>query len=257
MFEADALCPRLRSKCESSSRKNTDVSRATLVVVLSPKLRRITIACACVAMSGLLAAIGADVWVGRQASTFCHDTVDRVCDAPVALVLGCSERLADGRPNLYFRRRIEAAADLYRAGKIQAFIVSGDNHSHECDEPTAMKTALVARGVPENRIYCDFAGFRTLDSVIRAERVFGQRQFVIVSQRFHAERAVYLARQRGIEAFALCAQGVDGVASIRARTREMLARAAAVLDTELLATEPRFLGPRVDVVVTADLGVDR
>lgn len=135
-----------------------------------------------------------ELWVSAVAAAECHESVTDVPRAPVALVLGCSETLPDGRDNLYFARRMDAAAELFHRGGVGHLIVSGDNHSSDYDEPTAMKAALVERGVPEERIHCDYAGFRTLDSVVRAELVFGQRSFVVVSQRPHAERAVFLAR---------------------------------------------------------------
>lgn len=214
-----------------------------------PRLAKIGLAC--VLAAGVVA-IAMDAWVGAQASDACFEELERVPEAPVALVLGCSPRLADGRTNLYFARRIDAAVELYRSGRIHALIVSGDNRRADYDEPTAMKAALVAAGVPEERVYCDFAGFRTLDSVARADLVFGQRRIVVVSQRFHVERAVYLARQRGIEAFGYCARAVGGSSGLRVRAREVIARAAALVDAHVLHTEPRFVGPRVEVLLAAD-----
>ncbi|MCY3002817.1 MAG: YdcF family protein, partial [Planctomycetota bacterium] len=144
---------------------------------------------------------------------------------------------------------MDAASELFHSGKVERLIVSGDNHTVEYDEPTAMKAALVERGVPEERIHCDYAGFRTLDSVVRAELVFGQRSFVIVSQRFHAERAVFLARSRGLEAWGFCAVAVGGGAGLRMRARETVARTAAVLDAHVLGTQPKFLGEAVELDV--------
>ena len=191
--------------------------------------------------------VGSELWVRNVAAAECHERVEDVPHAPVALVLGCSETLPDGRSNLYFVRRMDAAAELFHAGTVGRLIVSGDNHVVEYDEPTAMKTALVERGVPEERIHCDYAGFRTFDSVVRAELVFGQRSFVVVSQRSHAERAVFLARSRGLEVSGYCATAVGGAAGLRQRARETIARAAAVLDAHLLGTQPKFLGELVEL----------
>lgn len=171
-------------------------------------------------------------------------------DAPVALVLGCAEKIAGGRTNLYFKRRIDAAAELYHSGKVRALIVSGDNSHKEYDEPTAMKHALERAGVPPERVYCDFAGLRTLDSVVRANAIFGQSRFIVVSQRFHTERAVYLARSRGLEAFGFDAQAVGGGAGLRTRAREWVARLAAVIDTAL-DTQPKYLGPPVEIAANS------
>lgn len=113
-----------------------------------------------------------------------------------------------------------------------------------------MKEALITAGVPENRIYCDYAGFRTLDSMVRAKAVFGQERIVIVSQHFHNERAVYLAQSRNIDAVGLNAEDPDltRLTAIKNVVREALARVAAVLDAELLQTQPKFLGPEIKIV---------
>ncbi|HUR27902.1 MAG TPA: ElyC/SanA/YdcF family protein [Planctomycetota bacterium] len=198
-----------------------------------------------------------DNWVARVASGRCFESVADVPEAPVALVLGCSEHLPDGRRNLYFARRIAAAAELFHANKVEALIVSGDNHCAEYDEPGAMKAALVAAGVPEEKLVCDFAGFRTLDSVVRARRVFGQNRLIVVSQRFHCERAVFLARAHGIEAFGLDAAAVGGAAGLRTRLREAAARTIAALDVSLLGTEPKFLGPPVEIGGLASTSIRR
>lgn len=164
-----------------------------------------------------------------------------------ALVLGCSKKLPNGRENRFFVQRIIAAADLYQAGKCSALIVSGDNSVTGYDEPTDMKDALVAAGVPEDRIHCDYAGFRTLDSVVRARKIFGQSRILIVSQRTHTERALYLAHAHGLDAFGF--QAPEPVLSDTLRwknqAREFLARVQAVLDVWILRTQPKFLGPPV------------
>ncbi|MDF1860822.1 MAG: ElyC/SanA/YdcF family protein [Verrucomicrobiales bacterium] len=102
--------------------------------------------------------------------------------------MGCSEFLANGRTNLYFRYRMEAAAEAFHQGKYRFLIVSGDNSRKEYNESEAMRNALFRRGVPYSRIYEDFAGFRTLDSVVRAKEIFGQKMLLVISQRFHNER---------------------------------------------------------------------
>jgi len=192
-----------------------------------------------------------DAWVARCARGRCFTSVTELPAAPVGLVLGCSEFLPDGRRNLYFQRRIDAAAELFRSGKVRALLVSGDNHRADYDEPTSMKAALVRAGVPQQFVACDFAGFRTLDSVLRAQRVFGQDRLLVVSQRFHAERAVFIARQHGIEAFGFDAAAVGGAAGLKTRLRETLARVAAVLDVAVLDTRPKFHGPAVHVELAA------
>lgn len=160
----------------------------------------------------------------------------------VALVLGTSPT-TNGRKNLFFVARMEAASELYRLGKVRHIIVSGDNRRAEYDEPTAMREALIASGVPDAAITRDYAGFRTLDSVVRARDVFGQSRVTIVSQEFHDARAIFIAQDHGIDAIGLAASDVAGARGFVVRARETLARTLAVLDTKVLGTRPHFPGP--------------
>lgn len=175
--------------------------------------------------------------------------VNALPEMPVAVVLGTSARLADGRANLFFLPRMEAAAALFKAGRVKTLIVSGDNGTQGYDEPTEMKRVLVQLGIPEAKIICDYAGFRTLDSVVRAKEVFGQQRVIFVSQQFHNARAIYLARAFGIEAWGLNAKDVPVALSMKTFLREKLACVKAVLDVNVLGTQPKFLGEKVAVPV--------
>ncbi len=204
---------------------------------------------------GVLAAVilavvfGCEWRISRAAKGRCFDEADLVPETPVAVVLGASPRLADGRANLFFLPRLESAAALFKAGRVKALIVSGDNGTRGYDEPTEMKRLLVQMGVPEARVICDFAGFRTLDSVVRAKEVFGQTRVVFVSQRFHNERAIYLARAAGMEAHGLNARDVSVAVAPKTFLREKLACVKAVLDVTVLNTRPKFLGEKIAVPV--------
>lgn len=165
----------------------------------------------------------------------------------VALVLGCSPTLKSGRANWYFENRITAAAALFQAGKVDYLLVSGDNHAATYDEPGAMRDALVKRGVPADRVALDYAGFSTLDSVVRAQKVFGLSELCIVSQRDHAQRAVYIAQSKGIAAIAYPAKDVTARHGLRTRLRESLARVSTLLDVHILGRKPRFLGPAIEI----------
>lgn len=162
----------------------------------------------------------------------------------VGLVLGCSPKLSDGRENLFFARRIAAAAELFAAGRVEYLLLSGDNSRADYDEPSEMRRALIRAGVPAPRLVLDYAGFRTLDSVVRAKDVFGLDEVIIVSQHFHNERAVYLARARGLKAFGFDAKDVGGPEGLRMAGREAASRLFAVLDVNVFHTRPRFAGPR-------------
>lgn len=161
----------------------------------------------------------------------------------VALVLGANPSLPDGRRNRFFDFRMDTAAALWHAGKARILLVSGDNGTDHYDEVTHMRASLISRGVPASVIVRDHAGFRTLDSVVRCATVFGVHRPLIVSQRWHVERALYLADHRGVDAIGVAAADLDQVDAPRTHIREYFARAKAVLDVELLGTQPRFPGP--------------
>ena len=174
------------------------------------------------------------------------DEAAEVPEADVALVFGCKKTF-QGRQNLYFKHRIEAAADLWKAERVKCFIVSGDNHSHDYNEPQDMKDALIAAGVPEAKIVCDYAGLRTLDSVVRAKEIFGVEKIILISQKFHNERAAYLAESVGLEVVGLNAQSVTGPAARKTDSREKLARVKMWLDVNVLKTDPKFLGQKEEL----------
>ena len=160
----------------------------------------------------------------------------------VALVLGTAKHVQGGRLNWYYQPRIEAAAKLFHAGKVRGIVVSGDNGRPEYDEPTQMKADLIALRVPAKFITCDYAGFRTLDSVHRLERVFQQSNYIVVSQEFHVQRALYIANARGHNAIGLAVRTPGGFWGSKVRLREILARTKALLDVNILQTNPKYLG---------------
>ena len=194
----------------------------------------------------LLALVFADSFVRTASDGDIFASASSVPRHDFGLVLGTSPRSRGGRPNPYFVRRIDAAVALYDAGAVRALVVSGDNANRTYNEPAAMKRALIERGVPEDRIWQDFAGLRTLDSIVRMHAVFGRPRFVVVSQRFHLERALFLADHFDIEAIGFAAEGASSVGYLLVRLREYPARVKALLDVYLLNTGPRFLGEPVD-----------
>ncbi len=139
----------------------------------------------------------------------------------------------------------------FAPAKVEYLVVSGDNHIKGYDEPQDMKDALVEVGVPADRIYCDYAGFRTLDSIVRVREIFGQTAIIVVSQQFHNQRAIFIARHRGIDAIGFNAAEVDAYNSFRTKCREVLARANMLIDLFVWQREPKFLGPKVNLPATA------
>lgn len=140
---------------------------------------------------------------------------------------------------------MEAAKTLFAKGKVRHFILSGDNHSKNYDEPEAMRQALIKFGVPDSVMTLDYAGFRTFDSVLRSKVVFGQHSVLIVSQKFHNERAVYLARQKGMEATGYNAAMPQNYGGFKTLLRETFARVKALLDVKILRTKPKFYGEAI------------
>lgn len=180
-----------------------------------------------------------NVQVTIETKKLLYKDVSVVPPHKVGLLLGTNPYLKNGNPNKYFTYRIEAAVALYEAGKIQYILVSGDNHKLGYNEPEEMKQALISKGVPEDRIVLDYAGFRTLDSVVRAKEVFGNEQFIIISQQFHNERALFLALHNDIKAVGFNAQDVTAYYGFKTRLREYLARTKLFLDLQW-GVKPKF-----------------
>lgn len=181
--------------------------------------------------------------ITRTTSKQLYNSVNEIPYNHVGLVLGTSKALRNGVLNPYFTYRMEAAAELYHAGKIQYLIVSGDNHTKGYDEPSDMENYLNKLGIPKSKIVKDYAGFRTFDSVIRANKVFGQTKLTIISQKFHNERALFICNHNNIDAIAYNAK--DVFSTPRNSTREYLAKFKAVLDVFVLGTTPKFLGKKI------------
>lgn len=193
-----------------------------------------------------LIVIIADQVVSRAAE-YTYNDASLIPYNKVAVILGTSKYLSDGRYNEFFSNRIAAAVELYQKGKVSYFLVSGDNATRSYNEPREMRRALVKAGIPLERIYSDYAGFRTLDSIVRANAVFGQESFTIVSQGFHNERALYLARHFGIKAIGYNAKDVDAYSGLKTRARELMARVLCLLDVYVLDKQPKFLGDKIAI----------
>lgn len=162
----------------------------------------------------------------------------------VGLLLGTSKYVLSGNVNLYYRYRINAAVELFKAKKIDYILVSGDNGSKTYDEPTAIKDDLIKRGIPANKIFLDYAGFRTLDSVIRSREIFGQKSITVISQEFHNQRAIYIALSNDINAIGYNAKDVNRNYGFKTRIREKLARVKMFIDI-VIGKEPKFLGDKI------------
>lgn len=178
-----------------------------------------------------------------------YTTVESVPSAPVALVLGTSPTYG-GQKNLFFLVRLEATAELYKTGRVKKILVSGDNGRTTYDEPSAMRDELVSRGVPAGDIVLDYAGFRTLDSIVRAKEVFCVDKCIIVTDDFHLPRALYIASKTGLDAVGYQTKPVDEFVSRSTREREVKARTMAWIDLNILNRRPKFLGKKEPIFVS-------
>ena len=165
----------------------------------------------------------------------------------VGIVLGTSKYLKNGTTNLYFKYRIEAASELYKKGKIKYIIVSGDNGLMSYNEPMMMKKELVKLGVPDSAINLDYAGFRTFDSMVRCKEVFQQDSFTVISQQFQNQRAIYIARKKGMHTIGFNAKDVGFKVGLKTRLREYLARVKVFIDIYFINTKPKYLGEKIDI----------
>lgn len=166
-------------------------------------------------------------------TSFAKDRVftdlDKIPQNKVGVLLGTAKylqsRSLSGRNiNPYYQYRINAAAELFHSGKIEYILVSGDNSHRSYNEPQTFKNDLVKMGIPAEKIFLDYAGFRTLDSMVRAKAVFGQESITVISQKFHNERAIYLAEKRGLKAVGYNSKDVNLRSGMKVEFREYLAR---------------------------------
>jgi len=200
---------------------------------------------------GIALLIIVDAIISMSVASRIYLHADQLPEMPVALVLGTSKYI--GRtPNDFYRFRIEAAIDLIRRQKVRGLILSGDNATRYYNEPITMQRDLLRAGIPATQLTLDYAGFRTLDSILRVKRVFAQQQVVIVSQYFHCERALFIALKNDLDAVCYAAENTRGWSAVKIRLREVLARIQALFDLYLLNTDARFYGPTEPVNLVAE-----
>ncbi len=189
---------------------------------------------------------GVDQWVRYSTRAQMYDEVASIPHRKVGLLLGTSKFLGKGWINHYYQYRIAAAVALFKAGKVDFILVSGDNGKSYYNEPETMQADLIAAGIPADRVVLDYAGFRTLDSILRCRDVFGEENITIISQPFHNARALFISNRKHMNAIAFNARDVGSKAGMKVLLREKLARVKMLID---LATgkEPKFYGPRITI----------
>lgn len=211
---------------------------------IGPFIKYLKLSLLLIVLSAVFLLATSNLIIPYQASDYVFTEMDDLPANRVGLVLGTSKFRTNGESNPFYRYRIEAAVNLYKSGKVDYLIVSGDNETPQYNEPKTMLEDLLKEGIPRSKIYLDYAGFRTLDSVIRCREIFGQEQYTIISQKFHNERAVFLARANNIAAVAFNAQQVPVAQSSQTLIREAFARAKVFIDL-LIDTNPRYLGEKI------------
>ncbi|KJY66511.1 SanA [Vibrio nigripulchritudo] len=187
-----------------------------------------------------------DRWVSWQTQDKIYYEAESLPNHDVAMVLGTSKYIGK-KLNDFYTNRISTAIQLFQDNKVTSYLLSGDNAHRSYNEPWTMKRDLLKAGVPEDAIYLDYAGFRTLDSVVRAKEIFEADDFIIITQAFHCERALYIADYHDIDAVCLAVPGPEGTSGWFVRLREVLARANALVDLYIIDKQPKFLGPKVPI----------
>ncbi|ENM5784606.1 MULTISPECIES: SanA/YdcF family protein [Vibrio] len=201
-----------------------------------------------ISVVSIVSLLAIDRWVTWQTQNNIINDTDNTPPFQVAVVLGTSKYIGKTL-NEYYTNRIDAAIELYQQGKVRNFLLSGDNAHRSYNEPWTMKRDLLRAGIPAENISLDYAGFRTLDSIVRAKQIFDTNNFLIITQRFHCERALFIAHYQDIQASCLAVPGPSSHSGFKVRLREVFARAYAVFDLFVLDTKPKFLGPKEPIIV--------
>lgn len=187
-----------------------------------------------------------DQWVQYSTRSQMYNELASIPHRKVGLLLGTSKFQGKGWLNYYYKYRIAAAVALYKAGKIDYILVSGDNGHSSYNEPEMMQADLIAAGVQPDRIVLDYAGFRTLDSILRCRDVFGQDNMTIISQPFHNARALFIANRNHMHAIAFNARDVSSSWRMKVMVREKFARVKMLLDL-MFGKESKFYGPQISI----------
>lgn len=210
-------------------------------------LKKIIIAISLMLLGALVLLVGSYVYVEYVSRGKTYASISQIPKNTVGLLLGTSPTSSyTKKANPYYYYRIDAAVRLYKSGKIDRILISGDNSTKSYSEPDMMKEDLMKRGIPSTHIYLDFAGFRTLDSVLRAKKVFKLNRFTVISQEFHNERAICLAQCYDIQAIGYNAKDISKRKGIFVQIREIFARVKLVLDI-MVNEQPRFLGDTIEI----------
>lgn len=216
------------SETPSSKRRWRRVAGILIVVALFPLLLSFG------AREGMRLAVGNRVF----------DDTANIPTTRVALVLGAGIT-PDGQLSVLLRDRVDAGIRLYQERKVAKLLMSGDNRFLNYNEPERMKEYAVSRGVPESDVFCDYAGRRTYDSIYRAKHIFGLSQLIVVTQKFHLYRALFLCEHIGVDAYGLAADQPYH-RNTRVEAREWPACVSALIDVYIHRPHP-VMGAKEDI----------
>ena len=211
-------------------------------------LRKLVLGMTILLILEVLFLVFSNIWIVSYGKSKSVSLIEDLEARDIALVLGTSSSLNGKYENLFFTYRMKAAADLYHAGKVKHFILSGDNSSHNYNEPRDMKNKLSLLGVPSSAMTLDFGGRRTYDSVVRCKEIFQQSKIIIVSQAFHNYRALFIAKYYGIDAIGFNAK-YPKESSSKTIIREIFARPKAFLDLFIFPKKPKIMGNKEQIKI--------
>ncbi|OCG20243.1 vancomycin high temperature exclusion protein [Gilliamella sp. App2-1] len=213
------------------------------------KLKRLLACFSSFVLLSMVAIVSLDFWISYKTAPYIYHDENKLPYRAIGVVLGTSKYVRGGGLNDFYRNRIDGAIDLYWQNKIDYLLLSGDNALVSYNEPITMKKDLIKAGIPSDSIVLDYAGFRTFDSVVRANKVFIANDFTIITQEFHCERAIFIALAQDIQAQCFAVPSPKSMKLIR--IREMFARVSAFIDLYVLKKEPKYLGPVIPILTNA------
>ena len=184
-------------------------------------------------------------WINFSTNSYVYSNYKELPYNRVGLIPGCNKYVANGVINEYYTQRIDAGVKLFNSGKIDYILVSGDNAHVSYDEPRQMKASLVEAGVPKDKIYSDYAGFRTLDTTVRAKEVFKLNKLTFISQSFQNQRGVFIGRHIGMDIVAFNADYSEKTLNLKTEIREIFAKIKMLIDIYIIYKEPKFLGDEI------------
>ncbi|WP_017347024.1 outer membrane permeability protein SanA [Pantoea sp. A4] len=217
-------------------------------------LKRLSVGLLIIILLMVATALGLDRWISWKTAPFIYENVTELPHRQVGVVLGTAKYYRTGVINQYYLYRIQGALNAYNSGKVNYLLLSGDNAQQSYNEPVTMRRDLIKAGVDPADIVLDYAGFRTLDSIVRTRKVFDTNDFIIITQRFHCERALFIAQHLGIQAQCYAVPSPKDMLNIR--IREVAARLGALADLYIMKREPRFLGPLIPIPAVHEIPED-